>query len=77
MRLSDLPNTLFLTPTEAIFSGSSEEIAARFPEAPKEIIENLVQDFQVENEEIQSAIEEVGLLEFCKEVERLFKEGMN
>ena len=75
------PSNLFLTPIQSLFDGSHEEIAARFPDAPAEVIESLLSDYEVENDLLREALSTFGLESYCDEISRLFsndtaEEGM-
>jgi hypothetical protein len=70
-----LPDSLYLEPSQSLFSGSAEEVAARFPELPSQSIEALLGDFETENRELLEAIQQHGLDSFATEINRLLQEG--
>lgn len=70
-----LPSHVFLQPGQSLFSGTAEEVAARFPTLPPQSIEELLGDFEKENHELLEAIQQHGLDSFAKEIERLLQEG--
>ncbi|KAM0753804.1 methyltransferase type 11 [Meredithblackwellia eburnea MCA 4105] len=64
----------FLQASEALFDGSEDEVAARFPSAPPQFLLLWMNDFEAESRELEEAISSHELETFCGEIERLFRE---
>lgn len=69
------PNTMFLQPSEALFTGSADELSARFPDAPAHLVSLWLNNYEAENQELEEALGRHGLEAYCGEIERLFREG--
>lgn len=73
--IPDHPNTMFLQPSEALFTGSADELSARFPDAPAHLVSLWLNNYEAENQELEEALGRHGLEAYCGEIERLFREG--
>lgn len=68
----DLPIDLYLEPQRSLSTATSEEIAARFPDLSAQTIDLILNDYELENQTINEALQHFGLLDFTAEVYRLF-----
>lgn len=70
---SALPPSLYLQPGHSLFSGSADEVSARFPDLPPQSIEALLGDYETENRELLEAIQQHDLESFTREISRLLE----
>ncbi|KAI5479591.1 nuclear pore complex protein Nup133 [Pseudohyphozyma bogoriensis] len=71
---ADHPASMYLRPLESLFTGSAEELAARFPDAPSHLIDLLLNDYESENQSLREAVQQHMLDDYCSEVARLMGE---
>lgn len=57
-----------------MFTGTAEEVAARFADAPAHQVDLLLNDFEKESSDLREAIQYHGLDGYCGEVMRLWGE---
>jgi hypothetical protein len=68
------PDEFILKPTQCLFSSDRADVAARFPDAPDEQIDVLVNDYRQESDVLRRGLEEFDLDGYFKEVVRLQSE---
>ncbi|KAG0146483.1 hypothetical protein CROQUDRAFT_671107 [Cronartium quercuum f. sp. fusiforme G11] len=74
------PSPQILTPTECFFDASAslaDNLAIRFSEHSSYELEQLVVDYQEENNRLEDLIERAGLMEYHAEILRLIQQGDN
>lgn len=57
-----------------MFTGTAEEVAARFADAPAHQVDLVLNDFEKESGDLREAIQHHGLDGYCGEVMRLWGE---
>ena len=70
-RQEDIP---LLSPQEALFAATEEELSARFPGLLQSDIQSLLEEYHSENDRLQHFIEDHRLLDFWSEIQRLARE---
>ncbi|GAA6004642.1 hypothetical protein JCM10207_000965 [Rhodosporidiobolus poonsookiae] len=72
---SSHPQSLYLEPSQCFSSATADELAARYPDAPRSTLDALLADYQQEDAVLSNCLQYDGLEAYAKEVLRILQEG--
>ncbi|GAA5863802.1 hypothetical protein JCM1840_005771 [Sporobolomyces johnsonii] len=71
---SSVPSSFFLDPSQSFSSATSVELAARHPDLPAPSLDLLLNDYEHENRALAEVVQQHGLEQYCREIQRLLQE---